>query len=656
MGTTVEQALAIALINPQIHSVLVSGLTGVGKSYTIRKILEKWQVPYRTLPVHIQEEALRSRINLEETLKQGKRVTEAGVFDSGAQCFFVDDFHLVRPAVRQQIERIVKDQGCTLLGTINSEEGMLAAYEWEAIDLHVAIETLDESQRVAVLQAVKEKIQESVAIDMMDSKNDYNQEIGITVEALQNAQRVLSLIQVSDAMLHLCVQYINQAGCSGNKNESLLWETARAIAALESKDYVLPRHIELAALYVLPHRMHQSTESNNSSSDSDVNEENISDFNDDSTSTNDNLDDSRDSNNNDSFSTDNNQQIMDDEINRNESVESIEEERINENVLAESYKEFNNSHDENIESFNDNSLSNQLVPEQLAALSQSLLGLRLANDNRMDRKVRRGSGKRLRTKTSEQGGRYVKSIQHPKALEDLALDATIRAAAPYQKIRQLSNQGSINEEMCKKDSLAIQITPSDYRRKEREKEIGGHYLFVVDASGSMAARKRMEAVKGAIVSLLQDAYEKRDKVGLVVFRKESAELVLPFTGSIDLAKKLLERLPTGGKTPLAAGLEVAYNTCSQLLRRNPFEQVDVLLITDGRATYGVTNNPVKEALDWGRALGELPIGTLILDTEHDFIRLGVAKELMKVMHSTYYSLDNISADTVLEVLKGALKS
>lgn len=169
----------------------------------------------------------------------------------------------------------------------------------------------------------------------------------------------------------------------------------------------------------------------------------------------------------------------------------------------------------------------------------------------------------------------------------------------------------------------------------------------------MAARKRMEAVKGAIFSLLQDAYEKRDKVGLIVFRKEKAELVLPFTGSIELARRLLEHLPTGGKTPLAGALELAYRTCEQVLRRSPTEKIDVFIVTDGRATYGETDNPVNEALAWGKAFIDLPVGILILDTEQDFIRLGIAKELMQAMRGTYYSIDTITADTVLQVVKGS---
>ena len=422
------------------------------------------------------------------------------------------------------------------------------------------------------------------------------------------------------------------------------------MAGLDQKSYILPKHVEEATLYVLPHRMRQQTEVGNSQNQSLDRDNNQSENNHDNGTV------SEEENN-----PDNNSQEPE-QNNDNEDIQNTELEGDNENDVSQdnqSQSDFSDDLDSLNESSEnesqtdldnqDDSLENDGVnniwPELIAAMNQNLMGLRLDADKTMDRKARKGSGKRLRTKAGDCGGHYVRAIQYPEPLKDLALDATIRAAAPYQKIR--------HSELQNNSSLAIQIKAPDYRRKEREKQVGGHYLFVVDASGSMAARKRMEAVKGAIFSLLQDAYEKRDKVGLIVFRKEKAELVLPFTGSIELARRLLEHLPTGGKTPLAGALELAYRTCEQVLRRSPTEKIDVLIVTDGRATYGETDNPVNEALAWGKAFIDLPVGILILDTEQDFIRLGIAKELMQAMRGTYYSIDTITADTVLQVVKGS---
>ena len=197
--------------------------------------------------------------------------------------------------------------------------------------------------------------------------------------------------------------------------------------------------------------------------------------------------------------------------------------------------------------------------------------------------------------------------------------------------------------------LSIVVKPQDYRRKAREKRIGAYQLFVVDASGSMAARHRMEATKGAILSLLRDSYVHRDSVGLIVFRKGSAEVLLPFTRSVERAERLLATLPTGGKTPLAQGLRVAYTMCDRLLRRHSAERIQMICITDGRATSGASEDPVGEAKQWARILGTLPVDYIVIDTETGFIKLGLAKELCKLMNGSYYAMDSITSDSILRV-------
>ncbi|MCI5129671.1 MAG: VWA domain-containing protein, partial [Candidatus Electrothrix sp. AUS3] len=161
-----------------------------------------------------------------------------------------------------------------------------------------------------------------------------------------------------------------------------------------------------------------------------------------------------------------------------------------------------------------------------------------------DRIFRRGSGRRSRSRINGLQGRYVKSTL-PHGSKDIALDATIRAAAPYQQQRYQHQQHS---------TCAITLYPEDIREKVRERRIGNFLLFVVDASGSMGAQGRMSATKGAIMSLLLDAYQKRDKVAMLSFNKTEARLNLPPTSSIDTAARLLAEMPTGGRTPLNAAL------------------------------------------------------------------------------------------------------
>ncbi len=635
MAATVERALAMALIQPKINSLIISGPTGVGKSYRARKLLQQWNIPYRTIPVHIQAESLTDHIDLEQTIRVGHYVAGKGLFNQSVKVFFIDDFHLIRESLRHLLLQRIREMGGTLIGTVNTAEGSLTISEWETIDLHVAMENPGEAKRLAVLR------------DILNS--EYTESM-MSVADFRNAETLISEIVPSEAILQLCISYIVKSGAVGNTNEFLLAVAAAALAGLDQKSYILPKHVEEATLYVLPHRMRQQTEVGNSQNQSLDRDNNQSENNHDNGTV------SEEEN-----TPDNNSQEPE-QNNDNEDIQNTELEGDNENDVSQDNQSQSDLSDdldslnESSENESQNDLDNQddslendgvnnIWPELIAAMNQNLMGLRLEANETMDRKARKGSGKRLRTKAGDCGGHYVRAIQHPEPLKDLALDATIRAAAPYQKLRR--------SELQNNSSLAIQIKQPDYRRKEREKQVGGHYLFVVDASGSMAARKRMEAVKGAIFSLLQDAYEKRDKVGLIVFRKEKAELVLPFTGSIELARRLLEHLPTGGKTPLAGALELAYRTCEQVLRRSPTEKIDVFIVTDGRATYGETDNPVNEALAWGKAFIDLPVGILILDTEQDFIRLGIAKELMQAMRGTYYSIDTITADTVLQVVKGS---
>ena len=634
MAATVERALAMALIQPKINSLIISGPTGVGKSYRARKLLQQWNIPYRTIPVHIQAESLTDHIDLEQTIRVGHYVAGKGLFNQSVKVFFIDDFHLIRESLRHLLLQRIREMGGTLIGTVNTAEGSLTISEWETIDLHVAMENPGEAKRLAVLR------------DILNS--EYTESM-MSVADFRNAETLISEIVPSEAILQLCISYIVKSGAVGNTNEFLLAVAAAAVAGLDQKSYILPKHVEEATLYVLPHRMQQQTETDNQqyqSSDRDNNQSENNTDNDmrsDEENTSDNNSQepkqNSDTESNQNVEAAENDETKDNQDNQSQFDSSGDLDSSNESFENERQVDFDNP-DDSLES---NGINN-IWPELIAAMNQNLMGLRLEANETMDRKARKGSGKRLRTKAGDCGGHYVRAIQHPEPLKDLALDATIRAAAPYQKLRR--------SELQNNSSLAIQIKQPDYRRKEREKQVGGHYLFVVDASGSMAARKRMEAVKGAIFSLLQDAYEKRDKVGLIVFRKEKAELVLPFTGSIELARRLLEHLPTGGKTPLAGALELAYRTCEQVLRRSPTEKIDVFIVTDGRATYGETDNPVNEALAWGKAFIDLPVGILILDTEQDFIRIGIAKELMQAMRGTYYSIDTVTADTVLQVVKG----
>ncbi len=262
-----------------------------------------------------------------------------------------------------------------------------------------------------------------------------------------------------------------------------------------------------------------------------------------------------------------------------------------------------------------------------------------------DRKLRHGSGKRCTTKTDLKQGRYVRAAMSNKKIEDIAFDATIRAAAPYQMMR--GNNG-----------CALNIKSEDMRQKIREKRVGTTFLFVVDASGSMGARERMGAVKGAIFYMLQEAYQKRDRVGMIAFRRQKAEVLLPVTRSIDLAQKCLQEMPTGGKTPLADELATALLTLYTKNHKDCDMEPVLILVTDGRANCVDESgtSPVDQAIAMAEKIGNAGITSVVIDTETDFIKLGIAKDVARAMNATYYGLKQLSEEQIIRIVRNVGKA
>ena len=186
----------------------------------------------------------------------------------------------------------------------------------------------------------------------------------------------------------------------------------------------------------------------------------------------------------------------------------------------------------------------------------------------------------------------------------------------------------------------------------RAKRTAANILFLVDASGSMGARERMRMVKGAILSLLQEAYQKRDRVGLIVFRRDRAETLLPMTRSVELAEKQLRALPTGGRTPLAEGLAHALQMLHELERRGGGKNV-LVLVTDGRTNAKEGDAGVQRALQAAEEVAGTQALSLVLDTERAVPRVGIAPELARRMDARYYTLEQLSAEGVLEIVRAS---
>jgi magnesium chelatase subunit D len=258
-------------------------------------------------------------------------------------------------------------------------------------------------------------------------------------------------------------------------------------------------------------------------------------------------------------------------------------------------------------------------------------------DTPLDKMMRSHSGRRSQTRTERKRGRYVQSRPAHGDVSDVAFDATLRAAAPFQKERAKK----------KPKDIAFVVKSDDLMKKIRVRRASNLVLFLVDASWSMAVAERMTATKGAIVSLLTDAYQRRDRVGLIVFQKDRATLVLSPTNSVMLAKKALTDIPVGGKTPLSAGLQMAYD----VLRREKLLHPDIMplliILTDGAGNVSMGHiPPQEEANQVAELIASEKTHCVVINMEHAAFDQGLAQTLADHLESPCYTITDLKAENL----------
>lgn len=614
----VKKALLYNLIEPRIGGVLLCGEKGTAKSTIVRGMAALIDQRVVDLPLSITEDMLVGAIDFERAVKEGVRAFSGGVLErADGNILYVDEVNLLPDSIVSTLicaaasgENLVEREGISyrhacrfvLVGTMNPEEGKLRPQFLDRFGLYVDVAgEPDLDRRTEIIRRRMDYERDPAAFC-----EKWRGESDALRLRIARARALVEHVAVDEDVRRLAGKYARQAGTEGNRCEVVLIRTAAAVAAWDGRDYVKAEDLKEAAVYVLPHRRRQEPPPPEEAPPQQPPE----------------------------------QQENSERNGKSEQPNGEQNEQQPPPTPEQNYEEQAGNDGQELETpppemgQSGGSDEEQLVEGEEAAL------LSLIPPLPRDRLLRQGSGRRSKTKSGANKGRYAAFTSHPTPRQhDLALDATLRVAAPYQSLRDHTD-------------CVVALTDRDLRYKVREDHVGATIVFAVDTSGSMGAQKRMKAAKEAILSMLLDSYQKRDRIGLVAFRKEGAQTLLDITASVDLAQKKLQQLPTGGRTPLAAGLYQSWQLLKARRLKDPELLPMLVLVTDGRANRSLwTEDPVADALRAAELIRRDHIHTIVVDTEKDFISLHIARQLADAMDAVYYKVDELKAEQLQTIVK-----
>lgn len=634
--TKVKKALCIVSINRKVGGLLIIGEKGSAKSTLVRSLADLLvDCQLINIPLNVSEDMVFGSLDMEYAMRSGKKRFLPGLLNrADRNMLYIDEINLLRMDLLgaivdsslqgyQQVERegLSYSHLCqySVIGTMDPEEGVLSPQMLDKFGMSVGMEKETNIENRA--QVIKNVLLYEESSEQFRER--YQAETLALKEKILKARACVGNIEISDAIIQLAAVYCTKANCAGHRSGIFLLEAAKTIAALQERLYVLPQDLEEAAEFVLPHRMRKNSAQSQNSEDK-----------------NNESPQQEQSKNQDSELGEEQNQEPEQEQRDFPPVDS-ENEGGNNDASRENEAQDNaapNDSETSLDEENHPENAQTQMPEKVDDINRFFSSLQMKVDFPVNTKMKQGNGKRNLTKSIKQG-RYVRARLPRGKVHDLAFDATLRAAAPYQNVRE-------------KTICAMHIKREDIREKVREKKVGNTFLFVVDASGSMGVKMRMKAVKGTIFTLLNDAYQKRDQVGMIAFRRDTAEVILPITRSVDLAHKCLQDLPTGGKTPLAEGLATAFETIQKIKRNESNLDPIIILLTDGRTNRNKQGgDPVEESIKMAEKFSQAQIQAVVIDTETDFIKLGIAKKIAKAMQAAYYPLEQLSKQNLLHIIK-----
>ena len=634
-------ALVLNAINPGIGGVLIRGEKGTAKSTAARSLAAllpqidivagceyscapsepfdgcefcaaggrrpvERQVRLVELPVSATEEAVVGKLDIEVAIRDGRRSFESGLLASAHRgILYIDEVNLLNDHVVDVLldsaamgRNFVEREGISfahparflLIGTMNPEEGDLRPQFIDRFGLAVEIDHIQDPERRA--DVIRRRI--AYERDPAAFRQEWKREEEAERRRIADAIGILPTVSVDDGLVTFIAQLCASHEVDGLRADIVIYKAAQTLAAYEGRSRVIPEDVVRVAEMALLHRMRRQP-----FDDPELNNERLREMA---------------------------QQLMDSQSNSTESepddVEPPDMSDVDQRTQSDSNEE--------------------------VFATGELFKVRPLNLDAPDRQPRASRGSRATSRVRDRRGRYVGSEIPENGVTDLALDATLREAAPFQTRRRTLTH----------NNLALKLEPWDLRQKVRESRVGSLVVFVVDSSGSMGAHQRMVAVKGAVMSLLMDAYQRRDRVAMIAFRGATSEVVLPPTDSPRLAQRRLDNLPTGGRTPMAQALADAQRLIMQQRQRSPDTPPLLVVVSDCRANVGMKNghtglDPFEEALRICESLRQDKVNAVALDPTPRSNRFGLARRVATALGGEYVPLDELRATAISAAVRRA---